>query len=74
MEEDYKPKLVPAKDDFVDYMHKSYPDPDGLPFRTAMLLAHDYIVGNYHEMEKVRKQIGEKIRKKMEENNGRQMS
>lgn len=61
----YKLKIAP--DDFVEYMHKTYPDPDGLPFRTAMLQAFDYLSGNYHEREKERKKIAEKIRKKIED-------
>lgn len=61
----YKLKIEP--DDFVEYMHKTYPDLDGLPFRTAMLQAFDYLSGNYHEREKKKKKIAEKIRKQIED-------
>jgi hypothetical protein len=58
-----KIKLIPESDAFVEYMHKTYPGLEGLPYRTAMLQAHDFLVGNYHEREKERKRIGDKIQK-----------
>jgi len=61
-----KIKLKIEPDDFVEYMHKTYPDPDGLPYRTAMLQAFNYLSGNYHEMEKERKKIAEKIQQQMD--------
>ena len=66
MSED-KLNLQNAPDNFVEYMHKTYPDPDGLPFRAAMLQAFDFLSGNYAELEKARKKIGEKIRKQIED-------
>lgn len=65
-----KIKLVQESDDFVAYMHKTYPDLDGLPYRTAMLQAHDFLVGNYHEREKERKKISEKVQKIIAKQNG----
>lgn len=56
-----------APDDFVKYMHDTYPDPDGYPFREAMLKAFDYISGNYHEREKQRQEIRKKIEDKIKE-------
>ena len=58
-------------DDFVAYMHKTYPDPDGLPYRTAMLQAFNYLSGNYHELEKERKKIAEKIQKIIDKQNNK---
>lgn len=62
-----KLNLKIESDDFVDYMHKTYPGIEGLPFRTAMLEAFNYLSGNYHEWKKERKRIGEEIQKVMDE-------
>lgn len=61
-------KKMKTKQEFDDYMWKVYPNDDQLAFRTAMLKGYEFMVGIYDQEEKVRKEIGEKILKKMKEN------
>lgn len=59
-------KKAKTFDEFVDYMHKIYPNDNQLPEREGMLKAYDFLTGKYDyneiERQKLYKLIGEKIK------------